>query len=104
MKWLWLIWGCLAIGMIAIALHQELDAIRRRQGGANGLVWLAAMIVSALGSVVVSAFTWWIAGGQQAMYVAAAAAASLAVIGFYSVRRFKCEIRKASVNSRFSAS
>lgn len=104
MKWLLMIWACVASGMIAMALHQEVISIRRQQGGANGLMWLVAMIVSAVGSAIVAAITWWIAGGQQAFFVAASAAVLLGVMGTYSVRRFKLEIRKATANPKSSAS
>jgi hypothetical protein len=103
MKWLFAFWACLASGMIAMALHQEVNLIRRHQGGANGLIWLVAMIVSAVGSIIVAAFTWWIAGGQQAFYVAASAAVCLGAIGIYSVRRFNSEIRKALASPQYSA-
>ena len=86
MLWLWSGWALVAGAMVAIALWMETGAIRARQGGANGLAWLAAMVAG---------ITWIARGAGPALAVAGVAAAAQAAAAFVSVRVFQIEIRKA---------
>ena len=53
------------------------------------------MILSALGSLVLAAITWFFAGGAAAFGVVVWSGIALAVIAFWSKYRFKFAIRKA---------
>jgi hypothetical protein len=95
MLWLWSGWAMVAAAMVAVALWMGTGAIRARQGGANGLAWLAAMIVCGGGSLAVAGITWIARGAGPALAVPGVAAAALAAAAFVSVRVFQLEIRKA---------
>ena len=97
---LWIIWAGVAGAVILFALQQEVGAIRRQQGGANGLMWLAAMILGGLGALIAAAFAWMLADGRQALVLLGAAAAVLIALGFLSVKRIQAEIRMALARSK----
>ena len=87
-------WAGLAGGMVVIALAMEVSSIRARQGGANGLAWLAAMIVSAIGSLGVAVISWIFAGGTAALAVASLAAAGLLVSWYGGGALLQWQVRK----------
>ena len=97
--WIWLAWNGLAGTVILFALQQEIGAIRRQQGGANGLMWLAAMVFGGLGALIAAALAWAMADGTQALYLLAWAAAALFALGLFSVKRINGEIRKVLARS-----
>lgn len=98
--WLCLTWNGLAGAVILFALQQEIGAIRQKQGGANGLMWLAAMVFGALGALIAAALAWAIADGTQALQLLGWTAAALFALGLFSVKRINAEIRKALTRSR----
>ena len=57
----------LSAAVLGIATAMERSAIRNRINGAKGLVFLAAFIVSALGSLVVAAIAAFVWGGLVAL-------------------------------------
>lgn len=94
MKWIWIGWAGCAATLVLLALAMEVSAIRGRINGANGLAWLVAMIISALGSLVVALISWIFAGTLAALAVLGVAAAALTATWFGSGMIFEWEISK----------
>ena len=65
---------CLALSavLITIAAAMEISAIRQRINGANGLSFLAAMVVSVAATLPVALAVWWLRGVTASLAVVAA--------------------------------
>jgi len=95
MNWVWFAWWGLAVLLLVCAVRMEISSIRRREGGANGLVWLVAHVFVGLVSLGIAGLTWWWSGWSAALLSLAATACVFLASIFTGIRVFRREIAKA---------